>query len=173
VRPTALESLRALQGTLAETLMPELQTMFAQDAAQVLTMLSESLAGEWDRAAADLRADNAALREILERAPAALRALAGRNENRDALVSAIDGVMREAGGGDDITLSSLSAENQRLAAVLEQLLCLAEDAGGEDGPLAEVRREAFAHLRKMALRGWCFWDVASFRERMMRARSES
>jgi hypothetical protein len=172
VRPTALESLRALQGALAETLAPELQTLFAQDAAQTLAMLTESLAAEWDRAAEDLRADNAAMRAVLERAPSGLAALPERNENRDALVSEIDGVMREAGAGD-ITISSLSAEHQRLAAVLERLLCLAEDTAGESDALADTRREAYAHLRTVAVRGWSFWDVASFRERMMRARPET
>lgn len=157
---------------MAETLAPELQTMFAQDAAQTMAMLAESLAAEWDRAAEDLRADNAAIRALLQRAQAALKTLEGRNENRDSLVNQIDGVMRGAGDGD-ITISSLSAENQRLAAVLETLLCLAEDTEGERGPLADLRREAYAHLRRVAVRGWCFWDVASFRERMIRARSET
>jgi hypothetical protein len=169
MRPDAIESLRAIQGTLAEALAPELTSIFAQDSVQTLTMLVESLAADWDTAAENLSADNRALRHILSSARDSLSAAGGRNEERDVIVSQIDGVLREAGDGS-IAVSSLTAENNRLRAALERLLCLLEDSSGEAAP--DIRREAYNHLRQVAVRGWCFWDVASFRERMVRARAE-
>jgi hypothetical protein len=35
-----------------------------------------------------------------------------------------------------------------------------------------VRTEAYRHLRQLAVRGWSFFDVSGFRERMARARAE-
>ncbi|MEX1194432.1 MAG: hypothetical protein WD904_14240 [Dehalococcoidia bacterium] len=174
MKPNGLEALRAIQATLVETLMPELQSMFAQDSAQTIAMLVESLAAEWDAAAADLHTDNEAIRGVLAAAASALLALPGRNENRDALVIDVDGVMREAGDGSG-AVSSLSAENDRLRLVLEHLLSFIEDTSGEldSEGLDETRRAAYRHLRQVATRGWCFWDVASFRERMVQARAET
>jgi chromosome segregation ATPase len=173
MRPTALESLRGLQAALAETLIPELTSVHAQDAAQTMTMLLESLAAEADTAVADLTADIAAVERLLENARALVATLPQRNDKRDAIVSEIDGVLREE-GDVSLTISSLTAENNRLRAVLEPLLCLLEDLSGEpDSEGAdELRREVYGHLRRLAVRGWCFWDVASFRERIVRARAE-
>jgi hypothetical protein len=36
--------------------------------------------------------------------------------------------------------------------------------------LMAARSDAYRHLREVAARGWSFWDVFSFRERMARFR---
>ena len=51
MRPNGVESIRAVQSALAEVIAPELTSPFAQDAAQTLQMLLESLAADWDSAA--------------------------------------------------------------------------------------------------------------------------
>ena len=37
--------------------------------------------------------------------------------------------------------------------------------------LMSLRSDAYRHLREVAARGWSFWDVFSFRERMARLRA--
>ena len=54
MRPKGIESIRAIQSALAEVIAPALISPFAQDAAQTLQMLLESLAAEWDSAADQL-----------------------------------------------------------------------------------------------------------------------
>jgi len=173
MRPTGLESLRGLQAALAETLIPELTSVHAQDAAQTMTMLLESLAAEADTAVADLTADIVAVERLLENARALVAELRQRNDKLGAIVSEIDGVLREAGDAS-LTISGLTARNNRLRAVLERLLCRLEDLRGESGSEGTdaLSREVYRHLRRVALRGWSFWDVASFRERIVRARAE-
>ena len=61
-----LESIRADPvGARGGASLPELTSPFAQDAAQTLQMLLESLAAEWDSAAEQLRGDNETLARLL------------------------------------------------------------------------------------------------------------
>jgi len=170
MRPTAAESIRAIQAAIADQILPELTTPFAQEAASASNMLLESLAAEIDTAAQDLRDDNEALRAVLTHAR---DTLGQSNENAQRIVNLIDGVLDQAGDGS-ITVSGLATQNDRLRAVLEQLLELIEDTNGEPGreSLAPVREEAYRHLRIVAVRGWSFFDVSGFRERIVKARAE-
>jgi hypothetical protein len=172
VRPTGPESLRAIQAALAERLIPELTSLFAQEAGQAASMLIESLAASWDTEAEDLQTDNASLREILAGGRDALASLAG-NTTAGPLVSYIDGVLGEEGDGR-IAVSSLARENSRLLSALEKLLEFIEDTDGEEGceTLEPVRRAAYRQLRRAAVRGWAYFDVSAFRERIVRARAE-
>lgn len=168
MRPTASESLRAIQMATMERLVPELQSLFAQEAATAVSMLIESLAAEEDTLADDLRGDNARLRGILESARKEL----GRNARAPSLVSKIDGVLAQT-GDERIAISSLSSENDRLNDALTDLLELIEDSQGDgDSGLGAVRVQAYRHLRRVAARGWSYLDVSGFRERIVKARAE-
>ncbi len=169
MRPTIAESLRAIQGAIAEQLTPELSSLFAMEAATAASMLAESLIAEWDTLAEDLRADNARLREILAAARDVLRS----NEAAASLVSKIDGVLTRA-GDEPLAISSLSSENDQLSDALTDLLELIEDTQGQPGTesLAPVRAQAYRHLRRVAVRGWSYFDISGFRERIIKARAE-
>ena len=168
MRPTASDSLRAIQAAVGERFVPELQTLFAHEAASATTMLIESLAAEEDTLAEDLRSDNGRLREILESAREPLR----RNANAAPLVSKIDGVLAQA-GDERIAISSLSSENDRLNDALADLLELIEDSRGDgEQSLNAVAVKAYGHLRRVAVRGWSYLDVSGFRERIVKARAE-
>jgi hypothetical protein len=172
VRPTGLESIRAIQAAFAETLVPELTSAFAQDAAGTIQMLLESIAGEWDTATADLRIDNDTLRELLSLSRDAIETVASRNEILSPLVTEIESRLREEPDGS-LTLTSLKARNDALRTTLERIVVAFEQLTGEAGyeAVETVRRKIFAHLREVATRGWSFWDVSSFRGRMMALRS--
>lgn len=177
MRPTGLEALKGVQTALAEVILPELQSMFAQDAAQVMSMMMESLAGEWDTAAQDLDSDNRALVELLSQAASAISSLPRSDpspEGLAALVKEIESVLSEP-AADSLALSALGARHSRLNGVMEKVLVELEEAVGRPGmeALDAMRQGVYRHLRKVALRGWSFWDVASFRERMVRARAKA
>jgi hypothetical protein len=157
---------------VAEVLGPEIRTPFAQEAAQAVSMLVESLAAEWDTAVEDLLADNDALRDILTRAGEAVTACP-RNDMTAGTVKEIEAALAVDREGR-LSISALAAENDALRSALATLLEMAEDMREEPGfePLTPVRAGAYRHLREVAVRGWSFFDVSGFRERIVRARSE-
>jgi hypothetical protein len=164
MRPTGLESIRAIQSALVEVIGPELTSAFAQDAAQTLQMLLESIAAEWDTAAEDLRADNETLGRLLSASRDAVESAMPGNERLRSLISQIKECLSEDEGGS-ISLSALTSRNNALRETLEQTLVAFEDISGEAGfaYIEPVRSEMFSHLRDTATRGWSFWDVSSFR----------
>lgn len=161
MRPNAVESLRTIQTALAEHLVPELTSVYALDIVQALTMLVESLANEWDTAAENMRRDNEKLRGLLSLAPG----VAGNTLPAAIVKEAAQAIAKPA--TESVTLSALSAENELLRAALERLLVGLESEASRLGEAGvSLRRDIYAHLREVALRGWSFWDMASFRERM-------
>lgn len=172
MRPDAIESLRAMGEAVSGVLGPEIRTPFAQEAAQAVAMLVESLAAEWDTAVEDLLADSAAHRDNLARARDAL-ITCSRNGLTDNAVNEIEVALAEDRKGR-LAISALSTENDSLRSALATLLELAEDMRDEPGfeSLAPVRAYAYRHLRKVAVRGWSFFDVSGFRERIVQARAE-
>ena len=166
MRPTSVEVLRGLQGVLASDIGREVQSLFGQDALQTGQMLLEMLANELDGAADCLFRDNEALVQLLARGAAAVRSLdAGLAEDTQAaLAEPTDGLL---------TISALSVRNRRLRTLVERLLVVCDDAsaGGEQAALTAVRADAYRHLRDVAARGWSFWDMLSFRERMAQLRA--
>ncbi|MEO7667608.1 MAG: hypothetical protein ABIU97_11340 [Dehalococcoidia bacterium] len=172
MRPDAVESLRAIQGAVNEVLLPELQTPFAQEAAQAVAMLAESLAAEWDTEVEDLLADNSTIRQILVTARDELAALNGNDIAAEA-VKVIEAALESEADGR-LTVSALNTENGTLRLALATLLELLEDMHGENGyeRLASSRAAAYNHLRQVAVRGWSFFDVSGFRERIVQARAE-
>jgi hypothetical protein len=172
MRPTGLESIRAIQAALADIIAPELTSAFAQDAAGTLQMLLESLAGDWDTAAEDLRCDNEALSVLLAASRDALDSALPGNKSLASTVTDIENRLREI-QDDSLTLSSLASRNHALRALLERILVAFEDLTGQSEyeKIDGMRQDIYAHLRKVATRGWSFWDISSFRERMVAVRS--
>lgn len=172
MRPNAVESLRGIQNAIMQNILPELQTLFAQDIAQVSQMLIESLIAEWDTAAHHLHQDNQTMSRILSEARQALAPLTPGNVQAASLVQEIDGVL-SASGDDSLAISKLTERNNALKSVLEHTLELIEDLA--DAPSAQallpVRRDAYNHLRKVAVRGWSVFDLLSFREKMAQVRA--
>jgi len=165
VRPTSVEVLRGLQGLLASDIGREVQSLFGQDALQTAQMLLEMLANELDGSADNLYRDNEALAELLAGAAVAVRPL------DTTLAGEAEAALAEPADGS-LTISALSARNSRLRALVERLLILCEDAaGGEQPALMRARAGAYRHLRDVAGRGWSFWDMLSFRERMAQLRA--
>lgn len=167
MNPDALESLRGLQGALIADIGPEVASLFGQDTLRTAQMLVESVVNEMDGTADDLIRDNQALAEILARGATAVREIDGQlaQETAAALAEPADPSLR---------IGALSARNRRLRGLLERLLIAGEEnVGSEAGSeeLMAVRSDAYHHLRQVAARGWSFWDVLSFRERMARLRA--
>jgi hypothetical protein len=172
MRPNGSESIRAIQSALADVIAPALPSPFAQDAAQTLQMLLESLAAEWDSAADQLRRDNKAIEELLISSREAMKPAADGNESFSAAVSEIEQRLSED-VADSIAIPALSFRNDTLRGTLEQTLMAFEDmtADQTSAGITAVRGAIYGHLRDVASRGWSFWDVASFRGRMTEIRA--
>ncbi len=155
-----------------EVIAPELQSAFAQDAARTAQMMLESLANDWDTAAENLHRDNRALRDLLSQTREAIGSLPESNDRLVALVKEIDGALAKP-TGQSLAIYDLTAENERWRGLLERTLVDLENASLKAAflPLMPVRQAIYAHLREVAARGWSFWDVMSFRERMTRLRA--
>jgi hypothetical protein len=172
MRPDGVESIRAVQSALAEVIAPELTSPFAQDAAQVLQMLLESLAADWDSAPDRLRRDNERLAGLLESSRDAMKSASDGNETFAGGVSEIEQRLSEV-ATDSTTLWSLSTRNDMLRGTLDLALMALEEATAEAAPAAitSIRADIYSHLRDVATRGWSFWDVSSFRGRMTAIRA--
>ena len=172
MRPTGIESIRAIQSALADVIAPELTSPFAQDAAQTLQMLLESLAAEWDSAADQLRRDNKTLEELLRSSREAIKSGSDGNESFSAAVSEIEQRLSE-NVADSIAIPALSFRNDALRGTLEQTLMALEGITAEQtsAAITSVRDDIYGHLRDVANRGWSFWDVSSFRGKMTEIRA--
>ncbi|TET96080.1 MAG: hypothetical protein E3J29_05890 [Dehalococcoidia bacterium] len=167
MRPNAVEALRGLQGTLMSDITPEVKSLFGQETLQLAQMLLEMLVSEGDGAADNLARDTQTLCELLGRAVGALRPVDSALAEEAAAASAEP-------TDPSLTVAALTTRNQRLRGLLERLLVLCEDVAESaqaSQDLMAVRSEAYRHLREVAARGWSFWDIFSFRERMARLRA--
>ena len=164
--------MRGIQAALMEGVAPEIQSEFALSVMQTIQMLLESLAASWDTAAEDLHRDNLRLADLLSESAEAIGALPRRNDTLTSFVSEIEVVM----SGEEqqsLVVSAMTERNNQLRAILERVLVALEDVIDDNAyaGLLPVRRSIYQHLREVAVRGWSFWDAASFREIMARARS--
>lgn len=162
-----MEALRGLQGTLVSDITPEVQSLFGQETLMLAQMLLEMLTNEVDDAADNLARDNQTLCDLLRRAVDTLRSV-------DSTLAEETAVTLAEPTDPSLTVTALTARNQRLRGLLERLLVVCEDIAdsaqaSED--LMSLRSDAYRHLREVAARGWSFWDVFSFRERMARLRA--
>ena len=137
-------------------------------------MLLESLAAELDTASATLSRDNDDLHALLSHAAEALRSVPDRNETISRAVTEIEEQLR-ADAPTALVLSDLASRNDSLRAALEHVLVAVEDLTGRPGyqMVDEVRSKMYKHLREVAVRGWSFWDVSSFREKMAAVRTSA
>jgi len=146
---------------------PEVKSLFGQETLQLAQMLLEMLVSEGDGAADNLARDTQTLCELLGRAVGALRPVDSALAEEAAAASAEP-------TDPSLTVAALTTRNQRLRGLLERLLVLCEDVAESaqaSQDLMAVRSEAYRHLREVAARGWSFWDIFSFRERMARLRA--
>jgi len=146
---------------------PEVQSLFGQETLALSQMLLEMLISEVDVAADNLARDNQTLCELLGRAVVVLRPVDSALAEEAAAASAEP-------TDPSLTVAALTTRNQRLRGLLERLLVLCEDVAESaqaSQDLMAVRSEAYRHLREVAARGWSFWDIFSFRERMARLRA--
>jgi hypothetical protein len=146
---------------------PEVQSLFEQETLALSQMLLEMLVSEVDVAADNLARDNQTLCELLRRAVLPLRSI------DSTLAEEAEATLAEP-TDPSLTVTALTASNQRLRGLLEHLLVICEDiADGAQAneDLMSLRSDAYGHLREVAARGWSFWDIFSFRERMARLRA--
>jgi hypothetical protein len=169
MRPNPTESLRGMQQALAADIGVEVQSPFGQDALQMATTLLESTIAELDGMVDSLVRDNETIAGLLERATGAIET------TEMALAEDIRAALARP-GEESLRVDPLSARNRALGALLERLLVVLEDgfaAGGLAEELGAIRGDAYRHLREVAARGWSFWDMLSFRERMARLRADA
>lgn len=109
MRPDPAKVLFTVAGALGAQVLPEVQTPFAQQTTTLSALLSVLLAQEFDRAAANLAEENAAVAAILAKAAGVVPDAALRER------------IREAAGrprGQDLRVSALEVENDALRAAL-------------------------------------------------------
>jgi hypothetical protein len=115
MKPAIPDVLANLAANLRDDIVPQLAGFRAGNAGMMAAMM-DMITEEWDRAAARLVAENAALRGVLERGAAFL---AGPSE--------------AAGAGDpDLRISALERENERLRARLIELQTAIEADRGDE-----------------------------------------
>lgn len=169
MRPNPVEVLRGMQQALVAEIGAEVRSPFGQDALGMATALLESTIADLDGAVENLVRDNETIAALLERAASPIEAL------DPTLAKDVIGGLAQA-EDRSLRVTPLSARNRELRGLLERLLVLLEDERAADGlpdPLASLRADAYAHLREVAARGWSFWDLLSFRERMARLRADA
>lgn len=125
LRPRADEIIRGIERSLAEHVLPELQTPYAIAQLQYALMLLHALRNEWDGAAQRLAEDNHALRSLIAR-------IAGRLEPQDReLAGALRTASHDDDGGD-LRLKQLGETNDRLRALHARVLAALGEESAAD-----------------------------------------
>lgn len=122
MRPDPPKVIYGMMAALMRDIAPEVQTPFGQQSVGLTAMVLSLLAQEWDRAAARLVDENAAVAALLSRAR---QVVAG-----EALHERIDVAVAEA-SGRDLRLSALQAKNDALRSLLIDVHTAVERASGE------------------------------------------
>lgn len=122
MRPDPPKVLFALAGTLGMQVLPQVATPFGQQSVGLAATLAVILAQEWDRAAARLIEENAAVVELLFRA----RGLVGDVEFKGRL-----DVAAGQAPTTDYHVSALQAQNDDLRRLLIELHALVDSMAGE------------------------------------------
>ena len=142
LRPGAEEIIRGVQQSLRAHVLPEVKTAYATAQVSYAIMLLGALAAEWDGAAQRLVEDNAALRGL------AARAAEATGIGDAALVAELRAAAVET--DRDVRITTLSAANDRLRALLSRLI-LAGDTHGLE-PASALREDSMQELRESVQR---------------------
>ena len=142
LRPGAEEIIRGIQQSLRAHVLPEVKTPYATAQVSYAIMLLSALAAEWDGAAQRLVEDNGALRGL------AARAAEVPGIGDAALVAELRAAGAET--DPDVRITTLSAANDRLRALLSRLI-LASDAHGLERAGA-LREDSMEELRESVQR---------------------
>lgn len=122
MKPDPQRVIYGMMASLTRDIGPEVQTPFGQQTVGLTAMVLSLLAQEWDRAAARLVEENAAVAELLGRSRVVVRDA--------ALHERIDAALERA-PGRNYRLSVLQAENDVLRALLIELHASVEKTAGE------------------------------------------
>lgn len=141
MRPDPPKVLFALAGTLGMQVLPQVATPFGQQSVGLAATLAVILAQEWDRAAARLIEENAAVAELLSRA----RGLVGDVELRGRL-----DVAAGQAPTTDYHVSALQAQNDDLRRLLIELHALVDSMAGETA--AEFSEAIWEELKESTRR---------------------
>lgn len=123
MRPDVPRVLNGIAMNLATRIMPEVGTPFAQNDLSHAAGLLIMIAQEFDRAAARLVEENAAILAILARAQSAIEE-PGLQDRISRELSAIP--------GEDLHVSALLGENDRLRALLIDVHATVEEMAGAE-----------------------------------------
>lgn len=125
--PTIPDVLAELAGLLARNAMPDVDPADRTSALGLSALLLGAAAQDWDRAAARLFEENAAIRAIFATAPVQVA-----GAELSARLSAL-----AAGSDTDLRISALEAANAVLRAALIELHAAAEACGSAEGRALE------------------------------------
>jgi hypothetical protein len=145
MRPDLDELLASIRRALVEFVAPEVTSVYARTELTYALSLLAALSRETGDAAAELMAQNAALRRLLGES-AALLAGSGIDAG---LLADLDRAV--GGGSEDVTLPALRAEAAGLFDLLVRLQATCEDAPRGDA-VAAVYDETVSFLRRRAER---------------------
>lgn len=120
MRPDVPIVLNGIAGTLATKVLPEIRSPFGQQTIGLASQLCFMIAQEFDRAAARLVEEDAAILGLLERALPMLE----EGALRERLLQALETVP-----GEDLRVSALQVENDGLRALLIDLHAAVEALG--------------------------------------------
>ncbi|MGE5594827.1 MAG: hypothetical protein ACM3S1_02190 [Hyphomicrobiales bacterium] len=141
MRPDVTKVLQGIAGTLAMQVLPEVRTPYGQQTVGLASQLCFMISQEFDRAAARLVEENAAILGIFERALSLL--------DEGPLAAKLRAATQTVPGAD-LRISALQAENDNLRALLIELHAAVEAYDGEE--MAGLNRIIWDELRESTRR---------------------
>ena len=152
MRPTPVEIIRGLQGSLATIVLPEVSSRYAQ--AQVLysVMILDMLVKEWEEGAQIFVDDNGGIRELLSRGSDLIRQTGEESGDAELVSLAATLDAGDACGETSYRMADLMAESDRLRDQLISLAEVCDRARSEPklAPLLPLWQDICAHLGSIA-----------------------
>ena len=152
MRPTPVEIIRGLQGSLATIVLPEVSSRYAQ--AQVLysVMILDMLVKEWEEGAQVFLDDNRGIRELLSRGSDVLARVGEEVGDRDFVSLAAKLRADDSCSEPSYRMADLMAESDRLRNQLSSLADACDRARLDPrlSPLLPLWQDICAHLESIA-----------------------